>query len=453
MFRVKLKVIEKNKVSKGAQSLRVLFSSSASFDFDLSRLTETDTSTAASVSEAVSGILSRIKLEGDSALLDITNSLEDNSFSEIDDLQVCNRDMEQAWERLGDNDRKALQVAANRITDFHQKQCQSSWSFRDDSGNVLGQRISPIDRVGVYVPGGKASYPSSVLMSIIPARVAGVSEVIAFTPSTSGAINDYVLAAFSLAGVDRVFMAGGAQAIGAMAFGTALVPKVDKIVGPGGAFVAEAKRQVFGSVGIDMIAGPSEVLVIADDQAPVEWVALDMFAQAEHDPAAQSIAIVFSENYAKDLEVTIKRLIEEMPRKKIIKESLSNRGAIICCANRREAAEIANRIAPEHLGLMIDNPYELLDEIKNFGAVFVGNYSSEAMGDYVAGPSHVLPTSGSAKYSSPLGVYDFVKRSSVVELSEQGSKELGVVAATLAESEGLYAHAKTALARNPGSNE
>mgnify|MGYP003308915044 CR=1 FL=1 len=232
-------------------------------------------------------------------------------------------------------------------------------------------------------------------------------------------------------------MAGGAQAIGAMAFGTALVPKVDKIVGPGGAFVAEAKRQVFGSVGIDMIAGPSEVLVIADDQAPVEWVALDMFAQAEHDPAAQSIAIVFSENYAKDLEVTIKRLIEEMPRKKIIKESLSNKGAIICCTNRREAAEIANRIAPEHLGLMIDSPYELLDEIKNFGAVFVGNYSSEAMGDYVAGPSHVLPTSGSAKYSSPLGVYDFVKRSSVVELSEQGSQELGGVAATLAQSEGL----------------
>ena len=446
-------MIEKNKVSKGAQSLRVLFSSSASFDSDLSSLTETDISTAASVSEAVSGILSRIKLEGDSALLDITNSLEDNSFSEIDDLQVCNRDMEQAWERLGDNDRKALQVAANRITDFHQKQCQSSWSFRDDSGNVLGQRISPIDRVGVYVPGGKASYPSSVLMSIIPARVAGVPEVIAFTPSTSGAINDYVLAAFSLTGVDRVFMAGGAQAIGAMAFGTALVPKVDKIVGPGGAFVAEAKRQVFGSVGIDMIAGPSEVVIIADDQAPVEWVALDMFAQAEHDPAAQSIAIVFSENYAKDLEVTIKRLIEEMPRKKIIKESLFNRGAIICCGNRQEAAEIANRIAPEHLGLMIDNPYEVLEEIKNSGAVFVGNYSSEAMGDYVAGPSHVLPTSGSAKYSSPLGVYDFVKRSSVVELSEQGSIELGVVAATLAQSEGLYAHAKTALARNPGSNE
>ena len=433
--------------------MRVLFSSSASFDFDLSRLTETDTSTAASVSEAVSEILSRIKLEGDSALLDITNSLEDNSFSEIDDLQVSNRDMEQAWERLGDNDRKSLQIAANRITDFHRKQCQSSWSFRDESGNVLGQRISPIERVGVYVPGGKASYPSSVLMSIIPARVAGVSEVIAFTPSTSGAINDYVLAAFSIVGVDRVFMAGGAQAIGAMAYGTTLVPKVDKIVGPGGAFVAEAKRQVFGSVGIDMIAGPSEVLVIADDQAPVEWVALDLFAQAEHDPAAQSIAIVFSENYAKDLEVTIERLIEEMPRKKIIKESLSSKGAIICCSNRREAAEIANRIAPEHLGLMIDNPHELLNEIKNFGAVFVGNYSSEAMGDYVAGPSHVLPTSGSAKYSSPLGVYDFVKRSSVVELSEHGSKELGVVAATLAQSEGLYAHAKTALARNPGSNE
>ena len=433
--------------------MRVLFSSSASFDYDISRLTETDTSTAASVAEAVSGILSRIKIEGDSALLDITNSLEGNAFSEIDELQVCDRDMEQAWERLGDNDRKALQVAANRITDFHQNQRQSSWSFRDDSGNLLGQRVSPIDRVGVYVPGGKASYPSSVLMSIIPARVAGVSEVIAFTPSTSGAINDYVLAAFLLAGVDRVFMSGGAQAIGAMAFGTALVPKVDKIVGPGGAFVAEAKRQVFGSVGIDMIAGPSEVLVIADHQAPVEWVALDMFAQAEHDPAAQSIAIVFSENYAKQLEDTIERLIEEMPRKKIIEESLSNRGAIICCANRREAAEIANLIAPEHLGLMIDNPYGLLDEIKNFGAVFVGNYSSEAMGDYVAGPSHVLPTSGSAKYSSPLGVYDFVKRSSVVELNEQGSKELGLVAATLAQSEGLYAHAKTALARNPGSNE
>ena len=433
--------------------MKVLFSSSASFDVDLSRLTETDTSTAASVSKAVSEILSRIKLEGDSALLDITNSLEDNSFSEIDDLQVSNKDMEQAWERLGGNDRKALQIAANRITDFHRKQCQSSWSFRDDSGNVLGQRISPIERVGVYVPGGKASYPSSVLMSIIPARVAGVSEVIAFTPSTSGAINDHVLAAFSIVGVDRVFMTGGAQAIGAMAYGTTLVPKVDKIVGPGGAFVAEAKRQVFGSVGIDMIAGPSEVLVIADDQAPVEWVALDLFAQAEHDPAAQSIAIVFSENYAKDLEVTIKRLIEEMPRKKIIKESLSSKGAIICCSNRREAAEIANRIAPEHLGLMIDNPYELLDEIKNFGAVFVGNYSSEAMGDYVAGPSHVLPTSGSAKYSSPLGVYDFVRRSSVVELSEQGSKELGGVAATLAENEGLYAHAKTALARNSGSNE
>ena len=360
--------------------MRVLFSSSARFDSDLSRLTETDTSTAAIVSEAVSGILSRIKIEGDSALLDITNSLEGNAFSEIDDLQVCIRDMEQAWERLGDNDRKALQVAANRITDFHQKQCQSSWSFLDDSGNLLGQRISPIDRVGVYVPGGKASYPSSVLMSVIPARVAGVSEVIAFTPSTSGTINDYVLAAFSLAGVDRVFMAGGAQAIGAMAFGTALVPKVDKIVGPGGAFVAEAKRQVFGSVGIDMIAGPSEVLVIADHQAPVEWVALDMFAQAEHDPAAQSIAIVFSENYAKHLEDTIERLIEEMPRKKIIKESLSNRGAIICCANRREAAEIANLIAPEHLGLMIDNPYELLDEIKNFGAVFFARRAKKNRG-------------------------------------------------------------------------
>ena len=433
--------------------MRVLFSSSTSFDSDLLRIIEADTSTAASLSKAVSGILSRIKSEGDSALLELTNSLEDNAFSKVEDLQVSDRDLEQAWERLGDHDRKALQVAAERITTFHQKQCQSSWSFRDNSGNLLGQRISPIDRVGVYVPGGKASYPSSVLMSVIPARVAGVSEVIAFTPGTSGAISDNVLAAFSLARVDRVFMAGGAQAIGAMAFGTPMVPKVDKIVGPGGAFVAEAKRQVFGSVGIDMIAGPSEVLVIADNQAPVDWVALDMFAQAEHDPAAQSIAIVFSEKYAKDLEAATKRLITEMPRKKIIQESLSNRGAIICCVNRREAAEITNRIAPEHLGLMIDNPYELLDQIKNFGAVFVGNYSSEAMGDYVAGPSHVLPTSGSAKYSSPLGVYDFVKRSSVVELSEQGSKELGVVAATLAQSEGFYAHAKTALARNPGSNE
>ena len=433
--------------------MRVLFSSSTSFDSDLLRIIEADTSTVASLSEAVSGILSRIKSEGDSALLELTNSLEDNAFSKVEDLQVSDRDLEQAWERLGDHDRKALQVAAERITTFHQKQCQNSWSFRDNLCNVLGQRISPIDRVGVYVPGGKASYPSSVLMSVIPARVAGVSEVIAFTPGTSGAISDNVLAAFSLARVDRVFMAGGAQAIGAMTYGTATVPKVDKIVGPGGAFVAEAKRQVFGSVGIDMIAGPSEVLVIADNQAPVDWVALDMFAQAEHDPAAQSIAIVFGEKYAKDLEAATKRLITEMPRKKIIQESLSNRGAIICCANRREAAEIANRIAPEHLGLMIDNPYELLDQIKNFGAVFVGNYSSEAMGDYVAGPSHVLPTSGSAKYSSPLGVYDFVKRSSVVELSEQGSKELGLVAATLAESEGLYAHAKTALARNSGSNE
>ncbi len=433
--------------------MRVLFSSSRRFESDFLNLMETDTRATSSLSDAVSIILSKIKAEGDSALLELTNSLEENAFSDIGDLEVSFRNVEQAWKRLQDHDKKALELAAERITAFHQRQCQESWYFRDNLGNLLGQRISPIDRVGVYVPGGKASYPSSVLMSIIPAKVAGVSEVIAFTPSISGAIDEHVLAAFSLVGVDRVFMAGGAQAIGAMAFGTALVPKVDKIVGPGGAFVAEAKRQVFGSVGIDMIAGPSEVLVIADDQAPVEWVALDMLAQAEHDPAAQSIAIVFSENYAKDLEVTIKRLIEEMPRKKIIKESLLNRGAIICCASRREAAEIANRIAPEHLGLMIDNPYELLDEVKNFGAVFVGNYSSEAMGDYVAGPSHVLPTSGSAKYSSPLGVYDFVKRSSVVELSEQGSKELGVVAATLAQSEGFYAHAKTALARNPGSNE
>ena len=334
--------------------------------------------------------------------------------------------------------------AAKRIFTYHEKQKMESWSYNDDEGSRFGQKITPLDRVGLYVPGGKAAYPSSVLMNAIPAKVAGVKELVMVVPTPKGERNDLVLAAAKIVGVDRIFSIGGAQAIGALAYGTKTIPKVDKIVGPGNAYVAEAKRKVFGTVGIDMIAGPSEILIISDKHSHPDWIAMDLFSQAEHDELAQSILICDDESFFNRVKESIENLVEKMPRKEIIKTSLENRGIFILVDNLDEAADVSNQIAPEHLELAVDNPNELLEKIKHAGAIFIGRNTCEAVGDYCAGPNHVLPTSGTARFSSPLGVYDFQKKSSLIELSEHSASRLGRVASILAKGEGLFAHGLSA---------
>ena len=399
------------------------------------------------VTETVDEIISSVRSGGDKSLIDYSVKFDNVNAESLADLTINSRDIESAYKELKDTERRALEVAAERIEQYHQKQKQNTWTYTDEDGSILGQKITPLDRVGLYVPGGKAAYPSSVLMNAIPAKVAGVRELIMVVPTPNGLINQLILAAAFISGINKVFTIGGAQAIAALAYGTESVPKVDKIVGPGNIYVATAKRAVFGHVGIDMIAGPSEILVICDGNTDPDWIAMDLFSQAEHDENAQSILLCPNQNFINEVEKSIAKLLPTMDRKNIISTALKNRGALIHTKDLSEAIEISNKIAPEHLELSIDDPESILDSIINAGAIFMGRYTCEALGDYCAGPNHVLPTSGTARFSSPLGVYDFQKKSSLIMASSDGANTLGKVAATLADGEGLQAHAKSAKYR------
>ena len=395
----------------------------------------------------VAAIVADVRTRGDAALLEYTQRFDRLEVRQASALELPRAELRAAFETIPAARRSALELAAQRVTAYHQKQLQSSWSYIEDDGTLLGQQITPLDRVGLYVPGGKAAYPSSVLMNALPAKVAGVAELIMVVPTPDGIKNPLVLAAAHLAGVDRVFTVGGAQAVAALAYGTATIPRVDKVVGPGNAYVAAAKRRVFGVVGIDMVAGPSEILVICDGRTDPDWVAMDMFSQAEHDELAQAILITPDAAYADAVARSADRLLQQMSRKDIICAALESRGALITVADMDEACALSNRIAPEHLELSVEDPQRWLPHIRHAGAIFMGRYTSEALGDYCAGPNHVLPTSGTARFSSPLGVYDFQKRSSLIQVSAQGARTLGAIAAELALGEGLQAHAQSALYR------
>jgi len=399
------------------------------------------------VQDTVDEIIRRIRAEGDPALLEYTERFDRLSLSSVAELELGKDALQAAVNRIDPELRQALETAAERIHAYAEHQKMASWSYTEADGTVLGQQITPLDRVGIYVPGGKAAYPSSVLMNAIPARVAGVGEVVMVVPTPDGVVNDTVLAAAHIAGVDRVFRLGGAQAVAALAYGTETVPPVDKIVGPGNIFVAAAKRAVFGKVGIDMIAGPSEILIVSDGQSNPDWIAMDLFSQAEHDEQAQSILVSPDAAFLDAVAASIEKLIESEPRAKIIRTALKSRGALIQVTDMDEAIAMINRIAPEHLELSFADAGKRLGEIRHAGAIFVGHYTAEALGDYCAGPNHVLPTSGTARYSSPLGVYDFQKRSSIIQCSPEGSARLGKVASVLAEAEGLSAHAQSARYR------
>lgn len=401
----------------------------------------------ASINSTVEQIIASVRTQGDAALVKLTNQLDRRNVKDAASLSLSQDDLNQAIDRLPAELTAALRAAAQRIEQFHTKQRGESWRYQEDDGTVLGQRVTPLDRVGLYVPGGKAAYPSSVLMNAIPAKVAGVDELIMVVPAPDDELDDAVLAAASIAGVDRVFTVGGAQAVAALAYGTETVPPVDKIVGPGNIYVATAKRAVFGKVGIDMIAGPSEICVVCDGQTDPSWVAADLFSQAEHDELAQAILINDDANFFDQVQLAMDNLIETMPRAEIIRQSLMDRGCFIEVSDLEEAADIVNIIAPEHLELSVEDPENLLVNIRHAGAVFMGRYTAEALGDYCAGPNHVLPTSGTARFSSPLGVYDFQKRSSIICCSQPGAEALGRTAAVLARSEGLEAHAVSAEAR------
>lgn len=414
------------------------------FDEALSALLAWDAATDTQVSEAVRGILADVRSRGDAAVLEYTERFDHLSAISVSDLEVSPQRVAEALSRISPAQREALQTAADRIRRYHHKQVQSSWQYEDEDGTVLGQQVLPVDRAGIYVPGGKAAYPSSVLMNVIPAKVAGVAEVIMVVPAPGGELNDLVLAAASIGGVDRIFTLGGAQAIAALAYGTETVPAVDKIVGPGNIFVATAKKEVFGVVGIDMVAGPSEILVICDGQTPPDWVAMDLFSQAEHDEQAQSILLSPDPDFLDAVEESLSRLLPTLERSAIAAQSLGDRGALIQVADLDEAIRISNRIAPEHLELSVADPEALLPSLRHAGAIFMGRYTAEALGDYCAGPNHVLPTSGTARFSSPLGVYDFQKRSSLIGFTEAGADRMGRVASVLARGEGLTAHARSA---------
>jgi histidinol dehydrogenase len=403
------------------------------------------------IDAAVVNILSAVKERGDAAVLELTQQFDRLNAASVSDLEITRQDLERAYLSLASEQKNALDIAAKRVRAYHEKQrieagCHS-WEYEEADGTRLGQKVTPLDRVGIYVPGGKAAYPSSVLMNAIPAKVAGVPEVVMVVPTPDGARNPLVLAAASIAGVDRVFTIGGAQAVGALAFGTQTIPSVDKIVGPGNAYVAAAKRRVFGTVGIDMIAGPSEILVICDGSSNPDWVAMDLFSQAEHDEQAQSILLCPDSAFIDQVQASIERLLPEMPRAKVIEASLVNRALLIQVKDMNEACEIANAIAAEHLEICAVEPRQWAEKIRHAGAIFMGNYTSESLGDYCAGPNHVLPTARTARFSSPLGVYDFIKRSSMIEVSESGAQALGLVASTLAHGEGLQAHARAAEMR------
>jgi histidinol dehydrogenase len=399
------------------------------------------------VDRAVADILEAVRRRGDEALLEFTRRFDRWNPSSAAALEVAPAEAAAALGRIGRPEREALETAAGRIRRYHEHQHLQGWRVEDPDGTVLGQQVTPLDRVGLYVPGGKAAYPSSVLMNAVAAKVAGVPELVMVVPTPDGVLNDYVLAAAHLAGVDRIFRLGGAQAVGALAFGTASVPAVDKIVGPGNAYVAAAKRRVFGRVGIDMVAGPSEILVIADGTARPDWVTMDLFSQAEHDEIAQAILVTPDAALADRVAASMKRLVATMPRRAIIEASIAGRGALVTVRDLDEACEIANRIAPEHLELAVADPEALLPMLRHAGAIFMGHHASESLGDYCAGPNHVLPTSRTARFSSPLGVYDFQKRSSLIRVSPAGARTLGAVARTLARAEGLEAHARSAELR------
>ncbi|MFZ9340906.1 MAG: histidinol dehydrogenase [Candidatus Methylopumilus sp.] len=424
--------------------IKKLNTQDSNFKDQLSQLIFFEAEENTEIEKTVAEILSDVKKRGDQAVIEYTKKFDHADFSSMEDFEISKEELNLALESLPKASKDALEEAAKRVFDYHNKQLMSSWSYTEDDQTLLGQKVTSLDRVGLYVPGGKAAYPSSVLMNAIPAKVAGVKEIIMVVPSPYGERNQLVLAAAALVKVDRVFSIGGAQAIGALAYGTQTIPQVDKIVGPGNAYVAEAKRRVFGVVGIDMVAGPSEILIIADEKSNPDWIAMDLFSQAEHDELAQSILISPSDAFLNQVQESINKLIDTMPRKKIIETSLENRGAMIKVKNLEEAAEISNFISPEHLELSVDDPDMLVNSIKHAGAIFMGRNTCEAVGDYCAGPNHVLPTSRTARFSSPLGVYDFQKRSSLIKLSHQGARKLGKIASVLAHGEGLQAHAKSA---------
>ncbi len=426
-----------------------LSTASSTFDADFNARLHLSADADAAVDKVAADILADVKQRGDAAVLEYTNRFDRLNATSVKALELTQAELKAAFDAIPVAQRDALQAAASRIRNYHERQKKitgESWSYRDDDGSLLGQKVTPIDRAGIYVPGGKAAYPSSLLMSAIPAHVAGVGEIIMAVPNP-GAANALLMAAAHVAGVTRGFCIGGAQAIGALAFGTQTVPPVDKITGPGNAYVAAAKRRVFGTVGIDMIAGPSEILVLADGTTPPDWVAMDLFSQAEHDELAQSILLCPDLAYIQQVQQAINRLLPEMPRAAILAKSLNDRGALIHTRSMGEACEISNRIAPEHLEVSSRDPHRWEPLLRHAGAIFLGAFTSESLGDYCAGPNHVLPTSGTARFSSPLGVYDFQKRSSLIEVSEQGAQVLGKIASVLAHGEGLHAHARAAEMR------
>ena len=451
-------------------NLRQLSTRAAGFEADFQRVLHWSAETDSAIEQRVTAILDDVRLRGDAALLEYTLRFDGLKAAAVADLEIGQSELQTALAAITPAQRHALEFAAERVRSYHLRQleaCGRSWQYRDEDGSLLGQKVTPLDRVGIYVPGGKAAYPSSLLMNAIPAKVAGVGEIVMVVPTPAegsiatggsgasgagaalhkGGRNTLVLAAAAVAGVDRVFTIGGAQAVGALAYGTATVPAVDKVTGPGNAYVASAKRRVFGKVGIDMIAGPSEILVLADGSTPPDWVAMDLFSQAEHDELAQSILLCPDAAYIARVRAAVDKMLPEMPRRAVIRASLEGRGALIHTRSMEEACEISNRIAPEHLEVSSSEPHRWEPLLKHAGAIFLGAFTSESLGDYCAGPNHVLPTSGTARFSSPLGVYDFQKRSSLIEVSEAGARKLGPVAAELAYGEGLQAHARAAEMR------
>ncbi|MBW8760576.1 MAG: histidinol dehydrogenase [Burkholderiales bacterium] len=431
-------------------NIRRLSTADADFEAAFRRVLHGSAEQDRAIEARVGEILADVQQRGDAAVLEYTHRFDGVRAASMAALELKPDDLQAALAAIPADQRDALQAAAHRVRDYHQRQldaCGRSWSYRDADGNLLGQKVTPLDRVGIYVPGGKAAYPSSVLMNALPAQVAGVGEVVMVVPTPRGQRNPLVLAAAAVAGVHRVFTIGGAQAVGALAYGTATIAAVDKITGPGNAYVASAKRRVFGKVGIDMIAGPSEILVIADGSTPPDWVAMDLFSQAEHDELAQSILLSPDAAFLDAVSASMDRLVAEMPREAVIRASLAGRGALILTRSMEEACEISNTIAPEHLEISAADPQRWEPLLRHAGAIFMGAYTSESLGDYCAGPNHVLPTAGTARFSSPLGVYDFQKRSSLIEVSEAGAQGLGRIAAELAYGEGLQAHARAAELR------
>jgi histidinol dehydrogenase len=444
-------------------NVRQLATTATDFEAAFQQVLHWSAETDTAIEERVAAILADVQTRGDTAVLEYTQRFDGLSAATVGALEITQAELQAALKAITPAQRSALEAAASRVRSYHERQleaCGRSWSYRDEDGSLLGQKVTPLDRVGIYVPGGKAAYPSSVLMNAVPAKVAGVGEIIMVVPTpvrsagtgghSQGERNALVLAAAAIAGADRVFTIGGAQAVAALAYGTATVPAVDKITGPGNAYVAAAKRRVFGKVGIDMIAGPSEILVLADGSTPPDWVAMDLFSQAEHDEMAQSILLCPDLAYIAAVKEAIDRLLPDMPRRDVIRASLEGRGALIHTRSMEEACEISNRIAPEHLEVSSRDPHRWEPLLRHAGAIFLGAFTSESLGDYCAGPNHVLPTSGTARFSSPLGVYDFQKRSSLIEVSETGAQKLGVIAAELAYGEGLQAHARAAEMRLTG---